>query len=297
MHLVIGVLVLLFSQDMPDGNYRELKASGLMHKPKTAGAFMAAVTNYRAWVLAITYGYGFGVELTVDNVIAQYLYDQFNLSLSDAGMYGSLFGLMNIFTRASGGVVSDLAGRYMGMRGRIWSLWIIQTLGGVFCVALGLSSNSLGLTMGMLVIFSIFCQAACGCSYGVVPFVSKRGMGQVSGLVGAGGNAGAAVTQAIFFTPASLSVADGFKWMGVMIIGVTLLLFVIYFPMWGGMLCAAKEGVTEEDYYLAEFTPEERAQGMHSASVKFAYESKSQRGWAKGAEAQAAMNGVKSVAV
>jgi hypothetical protein len=40
---------------------------------------------------------------------------------------------------------------------------------------------------------------ACGLSIGVAPFVSKRGLGQVYGFVGAGGNIGAAVTQALFF--------------------------------------------------------------------------------------------------
>jgi len=58
--------------------------------------------------------------------------------------------------------------------------------------------------------------------------------------------------------------------------------------MWGGMFAKAKDGVSEEDYYLTEYTPEERAQGLHTDSLKFAYESRSQRGWKKGAEASAA---------
>jgi hypothetical protein len=38
--------------------------------------------------------------------------------------------------------------------------------------------------------------------------------------------------------------------------------------MWGGMFTKAKEGVVEEDYYLAEWTPEERAQVcVHVLSV------------------------------
>ena len=44
--------------------------------------------------------------------------------------------------------------------------------------------------------------------------------------------------------------------MGVMVIGVTLLVTTLYFPMWGGMFCKAKEGFTEEDYYLGEYTKE-----------------------------------------
>jgi hypothetical protein len=66
--------------------------------------------------------------------------------------------------------------------------------------------------------------------------------------------------QALFFTYTGLSTPDGFKWMGVMTIAVTALYMLMYFPMWGGMFTKAKDGVSEEDYYLAEWTPEEKAQ-------------------------------------
>ena len=125
--------------------------------------------------------------------------DQFNLDLTTAGDIGAVFGFMNIFTRASGGMISDYVAKYYGMRGRLWALWIIQTLGGVFCVLMGKASGSLTLTIVHMIIFSIFCQQACGLSFGVAPFISKRAMGLVTGFVGAGGNTGAAVTQALFF--------------------------------------------------------------------------------------------------
>jgi MFS family permease len=166
--------------------------------------------------MAITYGYGFGVELTVDNVISQYMFDQFHLPLSIAGMLGSVFGMMNLFSRPSGGMISDYAAKRFGMRGRLWVMWVIQSLSAVFCILLGLVSNSLGATMAILIIFSIFCQQSCGLSFGIVPFVSKRSTGLVSGFVGAGGNAGGAVTQAIFFTYLSMPTDKAFVWMGVM---------------------------------------------------------------------------------
>jgi NNP family nitrate/nitrite transporter-like MFS transporter len=186
-------------QDLPDGNYRNLLKSGDMAKSKGRASFMVAIKNYRTWVMLLTYGYCFGVELTMDNLITQYMVDQFSLDLNTAGDIGAVFGFMNIFTRASGGMISDIAGRHYGMRGRLWALWIIQTLGGVFCVLMGKASASLTLTIVWMIIFSICCQQACGLSYGVVPFISKRALGLVSGFVGAGGNTGAAVTQALFF--------------------------------------------------------------------------------------------------
>ena len=71
---------------------------------------------------------------------------------------------------------------------------------------------------------------------------------------------------------------EGLVWMGVMVIAMTLFIVPIYFPMWGGRLFREREGVVEEDYYLSEFTEEERASGLADAAMKFAQESKSQRG-------------------
>lgn len=286
-HVILGVLILLTSQDTPDGNYSELFASNMKIKDRSPNALRAALLNYRSWIMMLNYGYCFGVELVVDNVIVYYLYDQFRLNAVIAGAMGSIFGMMNIFTRASGGMISDLAARYYGMRGRLWVLWTIQTLGGVFCVLLGITPvySSLSVTMGILVIFSIWCQQSCGLSCGVVPFISKRSTGLVYGLVGAGGNTGAAVLQAVFFTYLPLSTTQGFFWMGVAVIIMTALYMFIYFPMWGGMFCGPRAGVTEEDYYLGEYTQAELAAGLHTNSIKFAFESRSERGWAKASKA------------
>jgi hypothetical protein len=45
-----------------------------------------------------------------------------------------------------------------------------------------------------------------------------------------------------------------------MTVEATALYKLMYFPMWGGMFTKANGGVSEEDYHLAEWTPEERAQ-------------------------------------
>ncbi|KXZ49988.1 hypothetical protein GPECTOR_18g144 [Gonium pectorale] len=285
IYLLNALSTLLLGVDHPSGkDYRDLKKEGTL---KTKGALWPVVKcglgNYRAWILALTYGYSFGVELTVDNIIVEYMFDQFGLSLSVAGVLGGIFGMMNLFTRASGGLLSDWVAKYWGMRGRLWALWIVQTLGGIFCVVLGRVHGSLTSTIVVMIIFSVFCQQACGLHFGVTPFVSRRAYGVVSGLVGAGGSAGGAITQAIWFAgkaqwQVNLQKYDGITYMGYQIIGLTLVLFLVQFPMWGSMLTGPVEGAQEEDYYMREWSAEEVAEGLHHGSMRFAVESRSQRG-------------------
>jgi NNP family nitrate/nitrite transporter-like MFS transporter len=44
------------------------------------------------------------------------------------------------------------------MRGRLWCLWLIQMLGGAFCLIMGKVDYSEGATIAVMIIFSIFCQ-------------------------------------------------------------------------------------------------------------------------------------------
>ena len=104
---------------------------------------------------------------------------------------------MNLFARSVGGLFSDLAGKRFGMRGRLWSLYILQTIEGAMCIFLGLAKDSLPATIVLMIAFSLFVQSSEGATFGVVPFISKRSLGVVSGLVGAGGNLGSVITQQV----------------------------------------------------------------------------------------------------
>lgn len=65
------------------------------------------------------------------------------------------------------------------------------------------NSPSLQLASSEVLAF-ILLQGACGATFAVVPFVSKRALGLVLGLVGAGGNVGSAVTQVTIITRSKL---------------------------------------------------------------------------------------------
>ena len=84
--------------------------------------------------------------------------------------------------------------------------------------------------------------------------------------------------QALFFGYVEFTPHQGLYWMGIMVLLLSSTVFLIYFPMWGGMWCRPKPGSTEEGYYLAEFTQEERARGAHFSTLAFAHEARSNRG-------------------
>lgn len=106
-----------------------------------------------------------------------------------------------------------------------------------------------------------------------------RSLGVISGMTGGGGNVGAVLTQLIFFKGSKYSKERGITLMGVMIIVCTLPILLIYFPQWGGMFCGpSSKKVAEEDYYLSEWNSKEQEKGSHHASLKFADNSRGERG-------------------
>ncbi|EEF37683.1 high affinity nitrate transporter 2.7 [Ricinus communis] len=252
----MAVMVLVYGQDLPSGSckYKDSEHSKQPKKDNFLGVLFDGLTNYRGWILGLTYGYCFGSELTTDNMIAGYFYDRFGLNVQVAGMIAASFGMANFFTRPMGGVLSDRMGKKFGIRGRLWGLWMVQTMAGILCVILGRVS-SLWTSVAVMCLFSVFVQAASGLTFGVVPFVSKRSLGVISGMTGSGGTVGAVVTQLLLFSGSRFSKQTSISLMGLMMIVCTLPVTLIYFPHSGGMFCGPSGDTSSthedaEDYHL-----------------------------------------------
>ncbi|HEY0057290.1 MAG TPA: NarK family nitrate/nitrite MFS transporter [Pedobacter sp.] len=219
--LVMAFVYYKYTKDTPKGNYSEFTRAA---KVKTKGSFTAAAKDPRTWLLALAYGACFGVEITIDNVAAVFFVDNFNASLIMAGALAAIFGLMNLFARALGGIVSDKIGKTYGLQGKGYLLGIFLILEGI---GLAFFSNSATLQMAIfaMLVFALFLKMANGTTYSIVPFINKKAIGSVSGIVGAGGNLGA-VMMGFLFKSASLTYADAFLYIGVMvgIIGVVVLI-------------------------------------------------------------------------
>lgn len=191
--LVVAVMYYRFTQDCPQGNYKELRAQGIeIESGKKGGwaVFRAAMKNYRAWMLFITYGACFGIELFVHNVAATYYVDRFQLDLQSAGMAAGSFGLLALFARALGGIVSDRFAKLRGLDGRTTLLFLMMLGEGAGLMWFARTESVAAAVVAMLV-FGMFTHMACGATYALVPFVDRKSLGGIAGIVGAGGNVGA----------------------------------------------------------------------------------------------------------
>ena len=218
---ITGLAYYKLTKDFPDGNIGELRKKGeIPAREKAKGSFRSAVKDPRVWILFVIYGACFGVELTINNIAALYYVDNFQLSITKAGLIAGLFGLMNIFARTMGGVFSDKFAKNGGLKARVMFLGGTLFFEGIALMFFS-KMTILPLAIGTMLIFSLFVQMAEGATYSIVPFVNKRALGAVSGIVGAGGNAGAVMfgfllrseslsySQALFILGGVVIVASG----------------------------------------------------------------------------------------
>lgn len=193
MMLVMAGLYWRFTQDTPQGNLRALRARGIVVDSGKKGGiavFRQACGNYRVWMLAATYGACFGVEIFIHSVAASYYVERFGLSLTDAGLAAGSFGLLALFARALGGIASDRIARTHGLDGRTLLLFGLMVAEGAGLLAFS-AMTSAGAALAAMLAFGLFTHMACGSTYALVPFIDRKALGGVAGIIGAGGNIGA----------------------------------------------------------------------------------------------------------
>ena len=182
-----------FTQDLPQGDLDDVRRAGLSvdgAKKGGLGAMAQATRNYRVWMLAVCYGGCFGIEIFIHNIAATYYVHTFGLSLQSAGLAAGAFGLLALVARPLGGVLSDLSARSFGLDGRTWLLF-----GAMACEGVGLlmfsRAPSAAAAVALMLFFGVFLHMSAGAVYSLMPFIDRRVMGGVCGVIGAGGNVGA----------------------------------------------------------------------------------------------------------
>ncbi len=236
MCALTGVAYFFLTQDTPEGNFSELRAQGRMAKKESVnGTFIEACKDRRVWSLFLIYGACFGIELTINNVAALYFLDYFETfqsmdsvkAIGLAGFLASLFGLMNLFARTLGGVFGDMFGARWGLSGRVKWLFVVLFCEGLFLMLFSRMSV-LTLAIPAMLMFSLFVQMSEGATFSVVPFINRRALGSVAGIVGAGGNAGA-VAAGFLFKSEAITWPTALFILGAIVTGCAFLAFSIRF--------------------------------------------------------------------
>jgi len=175
----------------------------------------------------MAYAMCFGMEITFDNVASLHFVDTFHLSQSSAGFWAGIFGFMNIFARALGGIVSDKVGGKFGMRGKGLLLAGVLLLEGIGLILFA-QSGSLTMAIISMLSFALFLKMSNGATYGIVPFINNKNVGMVSGIVGAGGNLGG-MLFGFLFKSEHITYIQAFTYIGITVMVISVIVLITRF--------------------------------------------------------------------
>lgn len=217
--LYMAYAVIRFSDDTPRGNVSSLRSECAAERTSASDMLRRGASSWNTWILSIQYGCCFGVEVAMTQAACLYFQDEFGQTVESAAAIASVFGWMNIFARAIGGFLSDVANVKFGMRGRLWTQVILLLLEGSIVVAFSHAKTLVG-AIFVLILSSIFVSAAAGSTFAVVPYVDYFVMGSISGIVGAGGSLFGIFYLVLFL---KLNYEEAFVWMGCSVLASSLL--------------------------------------------------------------------------
>ncbi|HEX2583800.1 MAG TPA: MFS transporter [Steroidobacteraceae bacterium] len=210
MMLVMSVVYFKYAKD-------STALDGAIYVPTTKGweSFKLAASNYRVWMLFVTYAACFGVELTIHNIASIYFVDHFGADIKTAGLYVGSFGLLALFARALGGIASDRIATTKGLDGRTTWLFALILLEGIGLMWFA-NSDAVLIAFVALLVFGFFTHMACGATYSLTPFINSKAKGGVAGIIGAGGNVGAVLAG--FLMKGAVSTQAGLFTLGILVV-------------------------------------------------------------------------------
>lgn len=222
MMLIAAFLYFKYTKDTPAGNFDEIER--VKEKGKTD---YSVLKDWRIWALTLAYAMCFGMEITFDNVAALHFVQEYKLDQSSAGLWAGVFGLMNLFARALGGIFADRIGKSYGMRGKGILLAGVLLLEGIGLILFA-RAGSLPLAIMSMLSFALFLKMANGATYAITPFINEKNVGFVSGVVGAGGNLGGMLFGFLFKSP-SITYGEAFSYIGVIVVLVSFIVLLTRF--------------------------------------------------------------------
>ena len=197
--------------------------------------------------LCASYVVTFGAELAVISMLPFFFQKTFQMTPVMAGLFGSMFAVLNFFSRALGGYVSDRT----PTRKLAHLMYLAGVTGGF--VLMGMIGPEWPLTMAVTVVFicALFVTGGCGTTFALVPFVKRRITGNVAGYAGAYGNVGAVVftTAYTFLTDSQFFLLIG----GAAAVTFVFCLFFMKEP----------KGAFAKEYHLSSVDHEIMAGGGH----------------------------------
>jgi NNP family nitrate/nitrite transporter-like MFS transporter len=104
---------------------------------------------------------------------------------------------MHLFARTLGGLISDRCGGRWGLKGRVNWLFAALFFEGLLLMLFS-RMGVVALAIPSMLLFGLFMKMSEGATYAVVPFINRKALGSVAGIVGAGGNAGAVAAGFLF---------------------------------------------------------------------------------------------------
>lgn len=214
-------------------------------EPVTLQRLLIILSDPRVWMCIMCYFLTFGLETSMDAALPGLittLFQSKTFTSIDAAYAASMYGLLNLYARPLGGVVSDLLYSRYGLRGRV--IWLLVTAfsQGIAMIGLGVYCNH-NPTLGGVLAFIFFIGTtgflANGANYGIPAIICPSAIGTVSGLVGAAGNVGGLMYLGIYLAVPGVrrqkTLGTKFWIAGVVNAGAVLPFFAVLLPGKYGM--------------------------------------------------------------